>query len=112
MNDISHALQLDQPAGTRSTAEWQAADAAHYLHPFTDFKALAAKGSRVMTRADNLYLWDSEGHKIFDAMSGLWCVNVPVIMLAVTRQSMAFTTSGAFVAVWVGLFTLVAGPLI
>ena len=76
MNDISNALQLDQPAGTRSTAEWQAADAAHYLHPFTDFKALAAKGSRVMTRADNLYLWDSEGHKIFDAMSGLWCVNV------------------------------------
>ena len=76
MNDIANPLQLDQPASTRSTAEWQAADAAHYLHPFTDFKALAAKGSRVMTRADNLYLWDSEGHKIFDAMSGLWCVNV------------------------------------
>ena len=76
MNDVSNALHLDQPAGTRSTAEWQAADAAHYLHPFTDFKALAAKGSRVMTRAENIYLWDSEGHKIFDAMSGLWCVNV------------------------------------
>ena len=76
MNDFANALRLDQPAGTRSTAEWQAADAAHYLHPFTDFKALAAKGSRVMTRADNIYLWDSEGHKIFDAMSGLWCVNV------------------------------------
>ncbi len=60
----------------RSTAEWQAADAAHYLHPFTDFKSLANKGSRVITRADNLYLWDSDGHKIFDAMSGLWCVNV------------------------------------
>jgi putrescine aminotransferase len=60
----------------RSTADWQAADAAHYLHPFTDFKALAAKGSRVITRADNVYLWDSDGKKIFDAMSGLWCVNV------------------------------------
>jgi putrescine---pyruvate transaminase len=60
----------------RTTADWQAADAAHYLHPFTDFKSLAAKGSRVMTRADNIYLWDSEGHKILDAMSGLWCVNV------------------------------------
>jgi len=36
---------------TRSTAEWQAADAAHYLHPFTDFKGLANKGSRVITRA-------------------------------------------------------------
>ena len=61
---------------TRTTAEWQAADSAHYLHPFTDFKALASKGSRVITRADNIYLWDSDGAKILDAMSGLWCVNV------------------------------------
>lgn len=61
---------------TRTTAEWQAADAAHFLHPFTDFQSLAKKGSRVITRAENLYLWDSDGHRIFDAMSGLWCVNV------------------------------------
>lgn len=61
---------------TRTTQDWQAADAAHYLHPFTDFKALASKGSRVITKAENIYLWDSEGHKILDAMSGLWCVNV------------------------------------
>jgi putrescine---pyruvate transaminase len=64
------------PIGTRSTAAWQAADAAHFLHPFTDFQALAQKGSRIITRADNIYLWDSEGQKILDAMSGLWCVNV------------------------------------
>lgn len=64
------------PPTTRTTQEWQAADAAHYLHPFTDFKSLAGKGSRVITKADNIYLWDSEGHKILDAMSGLWCVNV------------------------------------
>jgi putrescine aminotransferase len=64
------------PTFERSTPEWQALDAAHHLHPFTDFKALAAKGTRVITRADNIYLWDSEGHKLFDAMSGLWCVNV------------------------------------
>lgn len=76
MNDISHMLHLDQPASARSTSEWQAADAAHYLHPFTDFKALAAKGSRVISRADNVYLWDSDSNKLFDAMSGLWCVNV------------------------------------
>ncbi|MDP1692889.1 MAG: aspartate aminotransferase family protein [Burkholderiaceae bacterium] len=61
---------------TRTTPEWQAADAAHFLHPFTDFQALARKGSRVITRADNIYLWDSDGQKILDAMSGLWCVNV------------------------------------
>ena len=67
---------LKHPVSSRTTQEWQAADAAHYLHPFTDFKALANKGSRVITKADNIYLWDSDGHKILDAMSGLWCVNV------------------------------------
>ncbi|WP_077035009.1 aspartate aminotransferase family protein [Pelomonas sp. KK5] len=62
--------------GTRGTADWQRADAAHFLHPFTDPKGLAAKGARIIERAENIYLWDSEGHKILDAMSGLWCVNV------------------------------------
>jgi putrescine aminotransferase len=75
---------------TRTTSEWQAADAAHFLHPFTDFKSLAAKGSRVIERADNIYLWDTEGHKILDAMSGLWCVNVgygqPELVDAATKQ--------------------------
>ena len=75
---------------SRTTEEWQAADAAHFLHPFTDFQALARKGSRVITRADNIYLWDSEGHKILDAMSGLWCVNVgygqQALIDAATRQ--------------------------
>jgi putrescine---pyruvate transaminase len=60
----------------KTTAQLQAADAAHFLHPFTDFQGLAKKGSRVITRADNIYLWDSDGTKILDAMSGLWCVNV------------------------------------
>jgi putrescine aminotransferase len=61
---------------TRTTQEWQAADAAHFLHPFTDFQSLAKKGSRIITAADNIYLTDSDGRRILDAMSGLWCVNV------------------------------------
>jgi putrescine aminotransferase len=60
----------------RTTQQWQAADARHFLHPFTDFQALARKGSRVIERADDIYLWDTDGKKILDAMSGLWCVNV------------------------------------
>ncbi|HEX8602298.1 MAG TPA: aspartate aminotransferase family protein [Pseudoduganella sp.] len=54
----------------------QRLDAAHYLHPFTDHAALAQKGARVMVRGDGIWLWDSEGRKMLDAMSGLWCVNV------------------------------------
>jgi putrescine---pyruvate transaminase len=60
----------------RSTRDWQSADARHFLHPFTDHQALASRGVRVITRGEGLYVWDSEGQRIFDAMSGLWCVNV------------------------------------
>ena len=84
----------------RTTAEWQAADAAHFLHPFTDFRSLAKKGSRIVTRADNIYLWDSEGHKILDAMSGLWCVNVGYgqksLVDAATRQMQELPFYNAF----------------
>ena len=56
------------------TARWRALDAAHYLHPFTDHKSLADRGTRIITRADGVYLYDSEGNRILDGMSGLWCV--------------------------------------
>ncbi|MGA0610966.1 aspartate aminotransferase family protein [Caldimonas sp. KR1-144] len=81
---------LSPKATGRTTQEWQRADAQHFLHPFTDFGALAKKGSRIITHAENIYLWDSEGHKILDAMSGLWCVNVgygqQALIDAATRQ--------------------------
>jgi len=60
----------------RSTAQWRAQDAAHHLHPFSDTKSLNEQGSRVITHADGIYLWDSEGNKIIDGMAGLWCVNI------------------------------------
>ena len=56
------------------TKEWQRLDSAHYLHPFTDHKQLAAKGARIITRAEGVYIYTSEGDKILDGMSGLWCV--------------------------------------
>ena len=58
------------------TKHWQALDAAHHVHPFTDTAALNKEGVRVITKAEGVYLWDSEGHKIIDGMSGLWCVQV------------------------------------
>jgi putrescine aminotransferase len=60
----------------RTTAEWKALDSAHFLHPFTDHKALHKETSRIITRADGLYLWDSDGAKILDCMAGLWCTTV------------------------------------
>jgi putrescine aminotransferase len=59
------------------TAEWKSNDSRHYMHPFTDHKQLGEKGgSRIITRADGVYIYDSEGNQILDGMAGLWCVNL------------------------------------
>jgi putrescine aminotransferase len=58
------------------TAELQAIDSAHHLHPFTHANQLAAKGPRVITSAKGVWLKDSEGEEIIDGMAGLWCVNI------------------------------------
>jgi len=58
------------------TKSIQDMDSAHFLHPFTDFKDLNGRGARVITKAEGVYVWDSEGKRMLDAMSGLWCVNV------------------------------------
>jgi putrescine aminotransferase len=58
------------------TAELQALDAAHHMHPFTTNNELAVRGARVITSGKGVYLRDSEGNEILDAMAGLWCVNL------------------------------------
>ncbi|MGH1579127.1 aspartate aminotransferase family protein [Planktotalea sp.] len=58
------------------TAELQALDAAHHMHPFTTGDEIAAKGARVITGANGVMLRDSDGNQILDAMAGLWCVNI------------------------------------
>ncbi len=55
--------------------ELQQLDAEHHLHPFTDHKELHKKKSRIITRAEGVYIYDADGNKILDGMSGLWCVN-------------------------------------
>ena len=59
----------------RSSKDWQELDKEHHLHPFTDHKDLHKRRSRIITRADGVYIYEADGHKILDGMSGLWCVN-------------------------------------
>ncbi|MCQ9822199.1 putrescine--pyruvate aminotransferase [Pseudomonas aeruginosa] len=72
------------------TREWQALSRDHHLPPFTDYKQLNEKGARIITKAEGVYIWDSDGNKILDAMAGLWCVNVGYgreeLVQAATRQ--------------------------
>ena len=75
---------------TNATAVWRESDRRHHLHPFTDHKVLGEKGVRIITRGDGVYLWDSEGERLLDAMAGLWCVNIGYgrreLIDAATRQ--------------------------
>jgi putrescine aminotransferase len=84
----------------RTTQQWQAADAAHFLHPFTDFAQLATTGARIISSADGIYLTDSDGRRLLDAMSGLWCVNVgygqQALIDAATRQLQTLPFYNAF----------------
>lgn len=58
------------------TREWQNLSRDHHLAPFSDYKQLKEKGPRIITKAEGVHLWDSEGNKILDGMAGLWCVAV------------------------------------
>ena len=60
-----------------NTDSWKSSDQRHHMHPFTDHKELGEKGgSRIITRAEGVYIYDSDGNKILDGMAGLWCVNL------------------------------------
>ena len=61
------------------TAESQALrdlDRSHHFHPFTDLRDYATHGGRIVNRAEHIYIYDTDGHKMLDGMSGLWCCNL------------------------------------
>ena len=59
-----------------STNEFQKIDSAHHIHPFSDMAELNKTGSRVIVKGNGIYLYDNDGMRFIDAMSGLWCVNI------------------------------------
>ena len=62
-------------ARTQLEKDLRARDNRHFMHPFTDHKELGEKGgTRIITHADGVYIFDSNGQKILDGMAGLWCV--------------------------------------
>jgi putrescine aminotransferase len=75
---------------TPTKQQLQALDRAHHLHPFTDFAELNERGTRVITRAEHIYIYDADGNEYLDGMSGLWCCNLGYsrreIVEAVYRQ--------------------------
>jgi putrescine aminotransferase len=65
------------PIRNHDIAELKRLDLAHHLPAQTDYKLQQELGgSRIITRADGVYIHDGDGHQILDGMAGLWCVNV------------------------------------
>jgi putrescine aminotransferase len=113
--------QVLAEAGT--TAELQELDRRHFLHPFTDSKALHAAGTRVIVRGRGVHVWDSDGRQLLDGMAGLWCVNVGYgreeLVEAAARQMRALpyyncffnTATPSQIALGARLASLVPAPL-
>ena len=67
---------MTKPLTNPQTQQWQAMSRDHHLAPFSDYQQLSDSGPRIITKADGVYLWDSEGNKILDGMAGLWCAAI------------------------------------
>jgi 4-aminobutyrate--pyruvate transaminase len=51
-------------------------DARYHLHPYTNARELEELGPIVVERGEGIYVFDDQGKKYLEAMSGLWCVGV------------------------------------
>jgi putrescine aminotransferase len=69
-------LEVSPVTNRYQTTQLRELDALHHLHPFTDHSSLRTGGARVIVRGEGPYIWDSEGKRILDGMSGLWTANV------------------------------------
>ncbi|MFK7974865.1 MAG: aminotransferase [Halioglobus sp.] len=78
---------MGDPKTTNELRQW---DKAHHLHPFTDYRQYSETGGRIISRAEHIYVYDTDGNKTLDGMSGLWCCNLgysqPRIVEAVHEQ--------------------------
>lgn len=66
------------------------ADRQHLIHPVVNYRVHEARGVTVLESANGMFLRDAAGNQLFDAFSGLWCVNTGYghasIVEAATRQ--------------------------
>ena len=61
-------MSLTTPAARR--------DLAFHLHPSTNLRQLQSEGPLVITRGEGVYVYDDEGRRYLEGMSGLWCASL------------------------------------
>ncbi|MDH3411778.1 MAG: aspartate aminotransferase family protein [Gammaproteobacteria bacterium] len=67
-----------------------AKDIAYNLHGYTNWVLHRDKGPLLITRGENIYVFDDEGNKYIEGLAGLWCVSLgfsePRLVAAASRQ--------------------------
>ena len=58
-----------------NTDELQAEDNS-VVHPWEDFKTDGKNKRTIIGESDGIYVYDTDGNKLIDAPSGMWCVNI------------------------------------
>lgn len=61
-------MSLNTPAARR--------DLSFHLHPSTNLRTVQTEGPLVITRGDGVYVYDDEGKRYLEGMSGLWCASL------------------------------------
>jgi putrescine aminotransferase len=51
-------------------------DSGHHLHPFTDHRAMHARGTHIIESGSGCFVTDATGRQLLDGLAGLWCVNI------------------------------------
>ncbi len=99
LNDTTPSTAVTSTSSFPGDAAWMEA---HWM-PYTgnrNFKANASNGARMMVSAQGAYYTDSQGRKILDGLSGLWCCGLghgrAEITEAVSRQIGTLDYSPAF----------------
>ena len=59
-------------------------DLSHLFHPITDLKIHVRKGPRVLSKGDRIYVYDPEGKRYIDGLSGLWNVTLGHSQIEIT----------------------------
>jgi len=53
-----------------------ARDVAYTLHPYTNLAVHEEKGPLIITRGENIYVWDDDGKRYLEGLAGLWCTSL------------------------------------
>ena len=82
-------------------------DRRSFLHPFASLADHLENGSRVVVEGEGAWLRDLDGQRYFDAMAGLWCVDIgygrPEVVEAIYQRARKLSYCDAFSSMATGL---------